>query len=88
MKETVIAMTIAFIVGNGTAGGALKYYADHTYISMNAYEKANDQNRVWALQDRIKSIKRRAARENRPLTTAEKLDIEELNTEINNIKGR
>ena len=87
MKETVIAMVIAFVVGNGTAGGAMKYYADHTYISMNAYQQANDQNRVWQLQDRIKAIKRRAAREDRQLSTAEKLDIEELQTEINNIKG-
>ena len=86
MKETVIAMVIAFVVGNGTAGGAMKYYADHTYISMNAYQQANDQNRVWALQDRIKAIKRRAVRENRPLTTAEELDIEELQTEINNLR--
>ena len=86
MKETVIAMVIAFVVGNGTAGGAMKYYADHTYIIMNAYQQANDQNRVWALQDRIKAIKRRAVRENRPLTTAEELDIEELQTEINNLR--
>ena len=80
-------MVIAFVVGNGTAGGAMKFYADHTFISMNAYQQANDQNRVWQLQDRIKAIKRRAAREDRSLTTAEALDIEELQTEINNIKG-
>ena len=87
MKEILIATALSFAVGGGSIGAGMKFYADHTYISMNAYQQANDQNRVWQLQDRIKAIKRRAAREDRQLSTAEKLDIEELQTEINNIKG-
>jgi len=85
IKESI--MNAVLIAAMGSGFGAGKYYADHTYISMNAYQQANSQNRVWVLQDRIKVIERRAVREDRPLTTAEKLDIKELQTEIDNIKG-
>ena len=85
IKETVINyLLVAAIGGTGVAG---KYYADHEYISMNVYQQTNTQNRVWALQDQIKNIKRRAAREGRVLTTLELQDVEELEQQINNLKG-
>ena len=85
IKETVINYALAASIAGGGVG--LKFYADHTYISMNAYQQTNTQNRVWALQDQIKNIKRRAAREGRVLTTLELQDVEELEQQINNLKG-
>ena len=97
IKETIINYVLAASIAGGGVG--LKFYADHTYISMNAYEKTNaqnraqaektnTQNRVWALQDQIKAIRRKAAREGRSvLTTLELQDIRELETEIKNLKG-
>ena len=81
-------MVIAFVVGNGTAGGAMKFYADHTFISMNAYQQANDQNRVWVLSDRKRAIKRNAVRQDRELTPIEKQDIEEIEEEIKTLREK
>ena len=77
---------LAISVGGVGIGG--KYYADHEYVSMNAYQQSNVQNRIWSLQDQIKNIERKAAREGRGLTTLELQDIKELQTEINNLKGQ
>ena len=86
IKETAINyMLAASIAGSGVG---LKFYADHTYISMNAYQQTNTQNRIWNLQDQIKNIQRKAAREGRVLTTLELQDIRELETEIKNLKEK
>jgi hypothetical protein len=81
----VNALLVTALGGSMTAG---KYYADHTYISMNDYAQGKVQDRVWVLQDREKAIKRRAAREGRALTTLELQDIEEIKIEIDNLKGK
>lgn len=84
MKETIINYLLAGAMASGLGVG--KYYADHTYISMNAYQQTNTQNRVWSLQDQIKNIQRKAAREGRALTTLELQDIKELQIEVNNLE--
>ena len=84
IKETAINIVlVSAIGGTGMAG---KYYADHEYISMNAYQQSQVQQRTWALQDQIKTIQRKAAREGRGLTTIELQDIEEIKTEIKNLE--
>ena len=84
IKETAINIILATAIGGtGIAG---KYYADHEYVSMNAYQQSNIQSRVWNLQDQIKTIQRKAAREGRLLTTIELQDIKELEIEIKNLK--
>ena len=86
MKETIVAMVIAFVVGNGSAGGVMKYYADHTYVGMSDYLKGNVNNRVWTLQDRINDIKDRAAHERRELTPYEQSQIRRYESEIRRLK--
>ena len=85
MKDIIVNTMLVAILGGGLTAG--KFYGDHTYISMNAYQEANAQTRIWALQDQIKVIERNAAREDRVLTTLERQDIKELQTEIDNLKG-
>ena len=85
IKDVVVNTMLVALLGGGLTAG--KFYGDHTYISMNAYQQTNTQNRIWNLQDQIKNIQRKAARENRVLTTLEKQDIKELQTEIGNLKG-
>ena len=84
IKDLAVNALLATALGGGMTAG--KYYADHTYISMNAYQQSNTQNRVWSLQDQIKTIQRKAAREGRALTTLELQDIEEIKTEIRNLE--
>ena len=84
IKETAVNYILAAALAGGFGG--MKYYNDHEYVSMNAYQQANTQNRVWSLQDQIKSIQRKAAREGRALTTLELQDIKELQIEINNLE--
>jgi hypothetical protein len=86
VKDMVVnALLVAALGGGMTAG---KFYGDHTYISMNEYAQGKVQDRVWVLQDQKKAIKREAAREGRSLTTLELQDIEEINIEIDNLKGK
>ena len=85
MKDIIVNTMLVAILGGGLTAG--KFYGDNTYISMNAYQEANAQTRIWALQDQIKVIERNAAREDRVLTTLERQDIKELQTEIDNLKG-
>ena len=86
IKETAINYLLAASIAGGGVG--LKFYADNTYISMNAYDKSQVQQRIWSLQDQIKQIKRIAARQTRGLTILERNDIEELQIEIDNLKGK
>ena len=85
IKETAINTLIVVALGGGGMQAG-KYYADHTYISMNAYQQSQVQQRTWSLQDQIKTIQRKAAREGRGLTTIELQDIEEIKTEIKNLE--
>lgn len=91
MREILIGALVAFLMGGASAAGTLKFYADHTYVSLAAFEQtvrqSSDQSRIYTLQDRIKQIKRDAARQGRPLNQYELNDIEEMETEINNLKG-
>jgi hypothetical protein len=98
MKSALIAAAISFLMGGASAGTAVKFYADHTYeLKLEAAEKylamdnsikqTASQQRIWVLQDRIAQIRRTAERNDRPLTTADKNDIRELETQINNLKG-
>jgi peptidoglycan hydrolase CwlO-like protein len=86
IKDLAVNALLVTALGGGMTAG--KYYADHTYISMNDYQQSNTQNRVWSLQDQIKTIQRKAAREGRALTTLELQDIEEIKIEIDNLKGK
>jgi len=82
VKELILGMVLAFIVGNGSAAGIMKYYADHTYIAMNDYQRSQVDNRVWTLQDRINEIKDRAAYEDRLLFPYEESQIRRDESEI------
>lgn len=98
MKQIFIAALVSFIMGGASAAGTLKFYADHTYVSIDTHtatiaaieqtmRQSSDQSRIYALQDYIKQIKRQAAREGRPLTRYELNDIEEAQMEINKLTG-
>jgi hypothetical protein len=84
IKDLAVNALLVTALGGGMTAG--KYYADHTYISMNSYEQGKIQDRVWVLQDRKKAIKREAAREGRELTTFELQDVEEIEIEVQNLK--
>ena len=86
IKETAINYLLAASIAGGGVG--LKFYADHTYIAMNDYEKSKVQERIWVLNDRKRAIKREAAREGRELTTLELQDIEEIKEEIKTLKEK
>lgn len=86
MKEIIIASLISSLIGGGAATG-LKFYADHTYVAMTAYERSNNNNRIWQLQDRVNDIKDRAVYEKRNLTPYEQIQIRRDEAEIKRLGG-
>jgi len=85
IKEALITTLVA--TGVGGSGYALKFWADNTYIRQDTYQRSIGQERIWSLQDRINNIRKQAAREDRQLTQFELNDIDELQQQIDNLKG-
>jgi len=85
IRETIITTVIALSIG-GLGTGA-KIIADSTYLRQDTYRQSISQERIWTLQDRINSIRKQAARESRQLTQFEQNDINELQQQIDNLKG-
>ena len=102
LKELLLPAIVGALFGGGSVGAGIKFWADHTYTHKDDHEhehvamvaefgqslrQSSDQSRIYVLQDQIRAIKQRAAREDRPLTLIDLDDIDELNTQIDNLKG-
>lgn len=92
IKEAIFGAIIGGVFPAGLYLADARYEtiesAELQYASIeNAIKKSSAQQRIYSLQDEIKKIKRRAARLGRDLMPSEKNDVEELQREIDNLKG-
>lgn len=64
IKETIINSVLAASVAGGGVG--MKYYADHTYMSMNAYQQQSYESDLTDYRRDINQLSREKLRASTP----------------------